>query len=158
MRKHLAILLGIIILLSATACAGNRNVQQAPGQNGPAEDNNQPEGQQGNRVVYKDGTYDAKGDEWKYGNEDATVVINDGMIKSVVLRRLDKEGNEVNYNNWTGKEIDGKLYPNLKQYRLDLADRMIERQTYDVDSISGATISCENWKLAVKRALEKAKQ
>ncbi|WP_423241293.1 FMN-binding protein [Petroclostridium xylanilyticum] len=32
---------------------------------------------------------------------------------------------------------------------------MLQKQTYEVDSVTGATISSINWKLAVKRALEK---
>jgi uncharacterized protein with FMN-binding domain len=35
---------------------------------------------------------------------------------------------------------------------------MVKEQTYKVDSISGATESSVNWKLAVQRALEKAAQ
>ena len=107
--------------------------------------------------VYKDGTYDGEGDEWQYGAENATVVISDGKMSEITLRRLDKEGNEVDYDMWTGAEKDGKTYPNLKQHRIDMAQTMIEKETYEVDTITGATISSENWKLAVKRALEKAK-
>jgi len=136
-------------LLSACNAANNNN--NTPGiENGTKQDQT--------KVEYKEGTYTGTGDKWQYGNEDATVVISDGKIKSINLRRLDLSGNEVNYDNYAGQEVDGKVYPNLKQYRLDLADKMIEKQTYDVDSISGATVSCENWKLAVKRALEKAKK
>ncbi len=107
--------------------------------------------------MYKDGTYTQKGDEWEHGNEDATVVIADGKMKEVTLRRLDKEGKEVDYEQWTGKEINGKVYPNLKKYREDLAKAMVDQQTYDVDTIAGATVSSDNWKLAAKRALQEAK-
>lgn len=107
---------------------------------------------------YKDGEYRGEGNPWEYGAEDATVVIKDGKITDITLRRLDKEGNEVNYNDWTGEEKNGKTYPNLKQYRMDLAKEMVDKQTYEVDSISGATVSSDNWKMAVKRALEKAEQ
>ncbi|NSW90715.1 MAG: FMN-binding protein [Firmicutes bacterium] len=138
-----AITVLIIILTSCTAINQMPNEGQKTGEE---------------EVRYKDGTFVGVGDKWQYGNEDATVVINDGKIRSINLRRLDTEGNEVDYDNWTGKEINGKLYPNLKKFRKDLADAMIEKQTYEVDAISGATVSSENWKLAVKRALEKAKK
>jgi len=106
---------------------------------------------------YQDGTYTEKGDAWEHGNEEAMVVISDGKIKEVTLRRLDKEGKEVDYEQWTGKEINGKVYPDLKKAREDMANAIVDKQTYDVDSISGATVSSENWKLATKRALEEAK-
>ncbi|MBZ4644619.1 MAG: hypothetical protein JG777_108 [Clostridia bacterium] len=105
---------------------------------------------------YKDGTYTADGDKWQYGNENATVVIKDGKMTDITLRRLDIEGKEVNYDEWAGQEVDGKKRPNLKQFRKDLASKMLEKQTYEVDSISGATVSSNNWKLAVQRALKAA--
>ncbi|WP_105615221.1 FMN-binding protein [Vallitalea okinawensis] len=107
-------------------------------------------------ATYTDGSYTSMGDPWDYGSEDATVEIKDGKMTNITLRRFDLEGNEVDYDMWTGEEKDGKVYPNLKQYREDLANEMIAKQTYEVDSIAGATVSSENWKLAVKRALEEA--
>lgn len=108
-------------------------------------------------AMYKDGTYTAAADPWQFGSEDATVVIKDGKIAEVTLRRLDSEGKEVNYDDWQGQTIDGKVYPNLKQYRVDIAEAIIKNQNTSVDSISGATTSTNNWKIAVDRALEKAK-
>lgn len=62
----------------------------------------------------------------------------------------------MNYNDWTGKEVEGKKRPNLKQFKDDMAKRTLGKQTYEVDTIASATVSCTGWKLAVKRALEKA--
>lgn len=105
---------------------------------------------------YKDGTYTEEGDKWKYGNENATIIINNGKIASIILRKLDNIGKEVNYDQWVGKSINGKINPNLNEYRIDLAQKMLEKQTYEVESISGATISSENWKRAVRKILDKA--
>lgn len=110
------------------------------------------------KAGYKDGTYDGKADKWEYGAEDATVVIEKNQIKSITLRRLTTEGAEVNYDDWAGQTKDGKTYPNLKQYRVDMAQKMLDKQTYDVDTITGATTSTKNWKISVQRALEKAKK
>lgn len=107
---------------------------------------------------YKDGTYEAMGDEWDFGKESATIVIANGEITEVYLKRLTTEGEEVDYELWKGEEIEGKLYPNLKQYKEDMANAMIEAQSYDVDTISGATTSTGNWKIAAQRALEEAKE
>jgi uncharacterized protein with FMN-binding domain len=105
---------------------------------------------------YKDGTYTEEGDKWQYGNENATVIIRDGKIAGITLRKIDKIGKEVNYDQWIGKNINGNIKPNLKEYRINLVKKMSEKQTYDVDAIAGATISSENWKRAVHRALDKA--
>lgn len=107
---------------------------------------------------YKDGTYTALSDKWKYGQESATVTIKGGKITYVTLKRLDTTGKEVNYNDWTGKkQANGAIKPNLKKFRVDMAKKMMANQTYQVDTIASATVSTGGWKTAVQRALEKAK-
>ncbi len=108
-------------------------------------------------TVYKNGVHEAYGDKWKYGSEQAVVTIEDDKIKNIDLKRLDANGNEVDYDMWAGQEVDGKIFPNLKEYRISMKDEMIEKQTYEVDSIAGATVTTDNWKIAVQRALKKAK-
>ncbi|MGM9973287.1 MAG: hypothetical protein ACI33K_04500, partial [Clostridiaceae bacterium] len=78
--------------------------------------------------TYKDGTYTGKGEPWEYGSEEAVVTVKGGKITNIELRRLDKEGKEIDYANWTGKEVNGTTYPNLNQYRKDVAKTMIDRQ------------------------------
>lgn len=111
-------------------------------------------------IAYKDGTYTGAGSKWSKGSEDATVVIKGGKITNITLRRLDTSGKEIDYNKWTGQKDpkSGKVFPNLKKFRVDMAKRMIDKQTYNVDTIAGATESTKNWKIAVKNALEKAKK
>lgn len=106
---------------------------------------------------YRDGTYTAKADPWQFGQEEATVMIKDDKILDISLRKLDKSGKEVNYDDWAGQIKDGMIYPNMKQYRINMAKDMIKRQTYDVDTISGATTSSNNWRIAVQTALDEAK-
>lgn len=106
---------------------------------------------------YRDGTYTAKADPWQFGQEEATVMIKDDKILDISLRKLDKSGKEINYDDWAGQIKDSMIYPNIKQYRVSMAKNMIKRQTYDVDTISGATMSSNNWRIAVQRALDEAK-
>ncbi|ERJ12904.1 FMN-binding protein [Haloplasma contractile] len=109
------------------------------------------------KIEYNDGTYTGYGDPWDYGYETADITIENGDITQVVLHRWRNDDTEVDYDNWTGAEIDGKLYPNLKQYRLDMASEIIDQQSLEgVDYIAGATITTENWILAVQDALNKA--
>lgn len=107
----------------------------------------------GKKVVYKNGTYDVKHKSTKPGYEEAVVTIKAGKIQKISLRRLDDAKKEVNYNDWNGTK-GGR--PNLKQARLDLAKAMVNKQSADVNVISGATQSSNGWKAAVSSALSKA--
>lgn len=107
--------------------------------------------------IYKDGTYKAYGDKWKYGQESAMITVKKGRIVYVTLSRLDTTGKEVNYNDWTGQKTANGIKPNLKKDRLVVASSMVKNQTYAVDTVAGATVSTSGWKLAAQRALEKAK-
>lgn len=155
MKKIIGSLFLITLILSVVACTTENKEEntKALNENSMTTEDKETKTEDGK---YKDGVYKGVGDPWEYGSEDSNVVIKDGKITDITLRRLDAEGNEVNYEEWAGQEKDGKTYPNLKQYRVDLAKEMVETQTYEVDSISGATVSSDNWKMAVKRALEKA--
>jgi uncharacterized protein with FMN-binding domain len=144
MNKHINIVY-IIIFLSLASCSLIYEQQKQNNGN-----------QQTIKKIYKNGIYTEEGDKWKYGNENATVIISNGKVTGITLRKLDKIGKEVNYEKWIGKKINGSIKPNLNKYRIDIAQKMLEKQAYDVDSISGATISSENWKRAVQRALIKA--
>lgn len=130
---------------------GNGNIGDNNGDDYTADDDGDT-----NEGAYVDGNYEAMGDQWDNGQESATIVIADGEITEVYLKRLTTDGEEVDYELWKGEEIDGKLYPNLKQFKEDMANAMIEAQSYDVDIIAGATTSTTNWKLAAQRALEEA--
>ncbi len=96
-------------------------------------------------VNWKDGTYEGRGDKWKYGNEGATVIVSDSMIAQITLRKYTNEDEEVIYEERTGNK-----------FKEDLAKKILLKQSTEVDDISGATISSKNWKLAVERALEQA--
>jgi uncharacterized protein with FMN-binding domain len=103
--------------------------------------------------TYKDGTYSVKNKSTKPGFEEAVVTIKDGKIQNVDLKRLDDSSKEVNYEDWDGTK-GGK--PNLKQFRLDLAKAIVEKQSAQVDSITGATESSKGWMKAVSDALAQA--
>jgi len=122
------------LMLSLTACGSS----------------DAPEGEE---VTYKDGTYTGESEKREFGYEAAEVTIEDGKIADIVLKRMTPEGEEVDYDEWTGE--DDK--PNLKQFKEDMAEKMVSNQTYDVDAIATATETSEGWKDAVKDALDKAK-
>lgn len=142
MKKIILFILVLVLIFSLSSCA-YRAAKPVPGTTTPA-------------VNWKDGTYDGKGDKWEYGDESATVLVSDSKIAHITLRKLTIEGQEVNYEEWTGKEFQGQVRPNLKQFKEALAKAISTKQSTEVDDISGATISSKNWKLAIERALEQA--
>lgn len=86
---------------------------------------------------WKDGIYTetAKGEK---GNFDVTVIISDGKISDIQIG-----------DNKETQDIGAKAIA-------ELPAEMIKGQTYEVDAISGATITSDGMKDAVARCLEKA--
>lgn len=108
--------------------------------------------------VYKPGTYAGEGTRRNYGYETAEVTVDRNKITNVTLHRVDNNGQEVNYEEYTGAVFNGQPRPNLKQIRLEQAQQMLQQQSFDVATVTGATDSTQGWKDAVKQALEKAKR
>lgn len=157
MKKILCFLLTFFLIIPAASCS--KKITQptpAPAPGTPGTNQTTTPGPVVT-TTYRDGTYTGTGDRWEKGYENATITIKDGKITNITLRRLQPDGKEVDYNQWTGKTINGKTYPNLKDYRVEMAKRMIDKQSPDVDTISGATTTTNNWKVAVRRALDQAK-
>lgn len=145
MKRILLTILSSVMILSVVGCSNTNETKE--------------DKTKGDAITYKDGTYVAQGEKRQHGSEEAEVVIKEGKISEITLKRLDAEGKEVDYSLFNGKEVEGKgTMPNLDQYRKDIAKEMIEKQTYEVDTISGATQTIDNWEIAVKDALTQAKK
>lgn len=155
--KKLCLLMLLVMSMTLMGCATANDDKDMDNTGNDTEGTDTGDMTTDDMSKWKDGSYTGEGDPWEYGSEDSTVVVKDGRMTEITLRRYDNEGAEVDYELWTGQEVDGKTYPDLKQYREDMANKMIEAQSTEVDSIAGATVSCDNWKLATKRALDKAK-
>lgn len=150
--KKIGIVVCIIMIMSLLGC---NTTTKTPTTQGTAQSN---KGTHTTTAKYKNGTYTALSDKWKYGRESATVIIRGGKISYILLKSLDTAGKEVNYNDWIGKkQANGEIKPNLKEFRVDMAARMMAKGTYQVDTIASATVSTRGWKIAVQRALDKAK-
>lgn len=132
-KVFLAILVITSMVLTLTACGSSEDVSN--------ED-----------VTYEDGTYYGEGEHGEFGYEAAEVTVENGEITDIVLMRMTPEDEEVDYEEWTGEDER----PNLKQAKEDLAEQMVEQQTYGVDVIATATQSSEGWKDAVENALSEA--
>lgn len=156
MKKVLGLVLSVMLILSLSACSGKKEAAA------PAQDSTQATTQAPTQAAttaaetpkFKDGVYKADGEKRQFGYETVEVTVEGGKITKVDLKRMNPDGTEVNYDEWTGK--DGK--PNLKQFREDLAKQIIEKQATDgIDAVSGATDSTKTWIQAVGKALESAK-
>jgi uncharacterized protein with FMN-binding domain len=155
MKKLNTCILVIGFILTFTGCSAKNNTSDNTQNNTPSNTaNNTPNSNTGKQGSYKDGEYDVKHKSTKGGYEEAVVTIKDSKIQNIELKRLENKQKEVNYNEWDGTKWG---HPNLKQYRLDLAKAMVDKQSADVDVISGATESSKGWKAAVADALAKAK-
>jgi uncharacterized protein with FMN-binding domain len=141
MKKTLGIVLTSVLVLSLAGCTAKT-----------ANTASNAATTTGGAATYKDGTYDAKKENKKTGYDEAIVTIKDGKIQNVDLKRLDANSKEVDYSFFDGT----KDAPNLKQYRQDLAKAIVEKQSANVDTISGATLSSTGWKQSVSDALTKA--
>lgn len=137
MKRFTKIILSVLVIASLTmtltACGGSSDSR--------------------NIGDYNDGTYIGQSEKREFGYEEAEVTIKDGKIEDIVLKRMTPDGEEVDYNEWTGE--DDK--PNLKQFKEDVSKNMLEKQSYDVDTVATATETVNGWKEAVKNALEQAK-
>lgn len=89
--------------------------------------------------TWKDGTYTETA-TGKKGSFDVTVVILDGSIESVTV------GDNKETPDKGGKAI------------AQLPEEMVKAQTYEVDAISGATVTSDGMKDAVAKCLEKASE
>jgi len=150
MKKTKLFALSLIFLITLSGC-GTKNA--TPNKNITNNTNKSSKSNTGKAIKYKDGVYDIKHKSTKPGYEEAVVTIKDGKIQNIELKRLDDKQKEINYNDWDGTKND---YPNLKQYRLDLAKEMLKKRSPDVNVITGATQSSNGWKAAVSAALAKA--
>jgi uncharacterized protein with FMN-binding domain len=115
-----------------------------------------------NSVSYKDGTYIGEGDLKDYGKEVATITISQGKITNALFQRLDADGNETLKRD----SADVKIVSIGKEFLKDdiksnidlLINEVVKKQSYDISIPTSNKELLLNWKLAVKRAIEKAKK
>lgn len=133
MKKILIIITSLLLTMSLTCCNNKKS-------------------------AYKDGIYIGEGNMYSEGYDDVTLNVERGKIVDLVIRHLDNSGKEINYNEWTGVEVNGKTNPNLQKYRADTIKEVLANQSGDITIISEINDISSNWKVAIEDALEKAKK
>ncbi|NFG27488.1 hypothetical protein JW813_16370 [Clostridium botulinum] len=111
-----------------------------------------------NKSAYKDGIYIGEGNVYSDGYDDVTLNVERGKIVDLVIRHLDNNGKEINYNEWTGENVNGITNPNIQKYRADTIKEVLASQSADITIISEINDISSNWKVAIEDALEKAKK
>lgn len=159
MKKILALALSVLLILSLSACGSKGTTEPEKTPATTTETTTKTETTTTNAGQYKDGVYNLDGEKGDYGYNSAEVTVEGGKISKVVLKRMNPDGTEVNYDEWTGvKGADGSTKPNLKQFREDIANQIIEKQSAEgIDTVSGATDSTKTWLELVTKELESAK-
>lgn len=159
MKKILALALSVLLILSLSACGSKAPAEADKTPATTTETTTTPETTTTDAGQYKDGVYNLDGEKGDYGYNSVEVTVEGGKISKVNLKRMNPDGTEVNYDEWTGvKGADGSVKPNLKQFREDIASKIVEKQSADgIDTISGATDSTKTWLELVTKALESAK-
>ncbi|WP_052465340.1 FMN-binding protein [Thermotoga profunda] len=112
---------------------------------------------------YFDGTFMGKSDSTNYGWGLAWVTIENDKIVNVILEEVTpqlKDGkpvyDEANRQMFTLKTSDYPYFP-YHEAKQEFAKRIVEKQSYQIDAYTGATVSSNQWAKAVERALESAR-
>lgn len=121
--------------------------------------------QENTQVSYKDGLYTGESAVDEHGGKvEVSISIKDGMIETVDMKNLDKDGKEKaeEYGMENGKITNEGLYK-IAQDAVELSksypDELIAKQDIEqVEAISGATSTHKQFKEAVKAALSDANQ
>jgi major membrane immunogen (membrane-anchored lipoprotein) len=153
MKKWAAVLItGIAALSFFTGCGSGEQKNSAPGSAKKPSSS------------YKDGAYTAKSSPDERGAVgEITLVIEQGKITKADYKGIMKDGKikDAEYGKTNGKIENQDFYKkaqNAVKATAVYPVRLVETQSADiVDAISGATISYNQFKEAVKLALKKAK-
>lgn len=149
--------LGIAFLLSAglviAGCGDDKPAQKDDGKAAQQEASLDMTG-------VKDGTFSADSGEAKVGHSHVELTIKDGTVTKVVHTGIDKNGNVKDEHYGEGKEPGAQkkaqnAYKAIGSYAAQLESK---KDLAQVDAVAGATISYDQFKEAVEKAVDEAKK
>lgn len=115
------------------------------------------------KAKYFNGTFMGMSDPTNYGWGLAWVTVENDKIVNVILDEVTpqlKDGRPVydaaNRQVFTLKTSEYPYFP-YHEAKQEIAKRILEKQSYQVDAYTGATVSSKQWAKAVERALDWAK-
>lgn len=180
MKKIISIVTTTTLLFTLSACGPRSTTKRI---NNPETNQGSIAGRNisNQSAVFRDGTYTGIGDGHANGNENATVTVTNGRISNVVLGSINTQGkimqnnagigssSDISNQNAGGRQTPGNTNANtgiaagasaLDQLKSRLTTSILQNQTDEVnlDGVDGIlSDTYNNWKLAVKRALDKAR-
>ncbi|MGB9820500.1 MAG: FMN-binding protein [Pseudothermotoga sp.] len=101
--------------------------------------------------AYRDGTFQAASQADRYGYVRVAVTLEGDRIKDVSIKEFDGLGVEKLY------DVYGLRFPLLREMHKEMSRRFVEKNTWEVDTFTGATSSSKKAIEAVKFALERAR-
>lgn len=107
-------------------------------------------------VNYTDGTYKVEAKEFdeKGWKEHVELVVKDGKISEVTYDAVDKDGKMKTADATYKEKMEAASQTYPEKYMKELADQLIEMQSVnEVDVVTGATHSSENFKKLATEAL-----
>ncbi|NMW85140.1 FMN-binding protein [Peptoniphilus sp. AGMB00490] len=161
MKKKFTMATVAMLSLTLVGCGGAKNNAK---ENAAKENNKKVEATANAKAetaaMLKDGTYTGKSSEDKYGGYvEVTITVADGKISDTVVKNLDKEGKEKGED--YGKEAGEDGYKTAQmtleasqEYGKELTEK---GSVEEVEAISGATQSYDQFVEAANSALEQAK-
>lgn len=105
-------------------------------------------------IAYQDGSFNGASSQ---GNIQVTLTVQDSKITNVRIDEFDDAGNKKDIETYQVCVPDGTA-PLLAEAHPTLAQRIIDKNDWDVDVFSGATASSTGIKEAAKQALETAQK
>lgn len=149
MKKSVVIIFAIAIIgaLGAAAKAHHNNGAplSAPGAavtKTEAPNNGDSSGQSSVAKTYKDGKYNGESEDTPYGTVQIAVVVSSGKITDVKFLQMPNDRGHT-------QEVTAFAEPYLK-------DETIQKQSADIQFVSGATTTSEAYQQSLQAALDQA--
>lgn len=155
MKKYQALLAtGAVTASLLTGCGSD-----------PAQQGSSHAGHEGHQPQhYKDGTYTAQSSpDWRGGVGEINLTILEGKIVKADYRGIQKDGKpkDADYGKTNGKIENPEFYKKAQvavKASAQYGPQLLEKQSLDeVDAISGATVSYQQFMEAGQKALDQAK-
>ena len=145
-RRLVAILCTAVLSLSLVACGSGEEKKDAPKEGSTASE-------------FKDGTYEAETKEADKngGTAKVKVTVKDGKITEATYNEMTKDGNKRDDEKYN-KMMKEKAGTSPSEYEVELEKKVVEKQSADIDTVTGATSSSAKAKELFTAAVNNAKE
>lgn len=137
-KKILLAVIASVMSLSLVACGGDKK-------------------EEANNDALKDGKYEVEANADDKGNKAVLVVeVKEGKIATVNYNEISEKGNKRDDEDYN-KMMKDKSGSNPAEFEPALEKQLVEKQSAEVDGVTGATGTSTKFKAMAAKALENAK-